>query len=334
MARRNAVVLVADAAQFSPSMFLAHRLRTLNRRPDVDIIVASNAPPLLAQARAFDADQMVLDLTSVDSGRRLPVRSYLTRATYLRLFLPGLLRRRYARILYLDSDVYPESEQVFRLFDLDMGGHAVAAVRDLNVPFVPSHHNADELNATLGLKGDVRFIGLFGAKYLNGGVELFDVDAFVAARLEKKMMELLRGRLANPLWMDQTLLNAVLRTDWLELSPSFNLITRAWLTSLRHFAPAAIVHFTGQLKPWSNSFALDHPARAELIAFLARSPWRTFIIEANRVLTGSPAPPIEQPVPWGPVGAAAIIRYLRETSFADVEQGLTTLNPAALPASF
>jgi hypothetical protein len=30
---------------------------------------------------------------------------------------------------------------------------------------------------------------------------------------------------------------------------------------------------------------------------------------------------------------AALVKYLRETSFADVEQGVTTLNFAALPAA-
>jgi len=36
---------------------------------------------------------------------------------------------------------------------------------------------------------------------------------------------------------------------------------------------------------------------------------------------------------WRDESLARLVRYLRETRFADVEQGLTRLDPSALPAA-
>jgi lipopolysaccharide biosynthesis glycosyltransferase len=248
--------------------------------------------------------------------------------------LPRLLHDRYARILYLDADVSIESDRVFQLFDLDLHGHAVAAVRDMTVPFVAHSINANELNATLGLKGDERFVGLFGAKYLNSGVLLIDVDTYRQRKIESDAMRLVETSMRSPALVDQSLFNAVLRGKWLEMSPSFNMITRAWASFIRDFAPPAIVHFTGQTKPWHHAFADEHPLRSQLRAFLKTSPWSDFILRENPITLGpNSRPPAEPQAPsWGPKGMEALLNYLRTTAFADVEQGLTTLNYAALPA--
>lgn len=329
MPRRNAVVIVADDLQFPPAALLAARLQQLNPRPDTDIILASDVPAMLADAKAAVPGVELLDLSEIAKRERLPTRSYFTRATYLRLFLAGLLRRSHARILYLDADIYAESAGVFRLFDLDMAGHAIAAVRDLTVPFFLNRHNLAELEATLKASGQAPT----GEKYLNAGVLLIDADDFAARRIERKTMAILKRMEVAPQLADQSLLNTVLAGDWLELSPSFNMITRAWQSSIRAFAPPVIVHFTGQVKPWRWGFALDHPVRAELLAFVKQSPWPDFIRRANPLPIGQgaslPQREPDRPIWFGP-SLEALLRHLRETPFTDVAQGLTVLHPEAL----
>ena len=127
----------------------------------------------------------------------------------------------------------------------------------------------------------------------------------------------------------------LLRDRWLELSPAWNMIIRAWSSFVRQVAPPVIVHFTGPVKPWHRLFVDDHPVRTELPAFLANTPWASFIGDANprpQLLAGGlpPIPHPQRPI-WPPEAVAAVIRYLRETRFADVEQGLTRLNYDALP---
>jgi len=52
----------------------------------------------------------------------------------------------------------------------------------------------------------------------------------------------------------------------------------------------------------------------------------------NRSAASGAIPPADvQSAPWGRKGLAAIARHLRTTRFADVEQGLTTINLAAIP---
>ena len=52
-------------------------------------------------------------------------------AAFLRLTLPRHIGAR--RLLYLDADTYPESAELFGLFDINMQGQAIAAVRDVEV---------------------------------------------------------------------------------------------------------------------------------------------------------------------------------------------------------
>jgi lipopolysaccharide biosynthesis glycosyltransferase len=333
MPRRNAVVVIADEYQFAPAAFLARRLRLLNTRDDVDILLGGNSKRSLEQARGFDCDLLLLDLTELEKVRSLPTQIGITSAAYLRLFLPRLLAKSYGRILYLDADIYAESAKVFELFDLDMGDHAIAGVRDLNIPFVPNKGNALELRATFGLSEKDPPERYYRAKYMNTGVSLYDADAFIDAGIEKKALAMMPGRIPKPIYVDQTVTNAVLRGDWLELSPAFNMIVRAWASFIRAFVAPVLVHFTGGLKPWHRAFVDDHPIRRELPLFLKSSPWADFILRSNPTLISAGGPPPAPQLPhWNAESLAELLRYLRETRFADVEQGLTNPSFAALPA--
>jgi lipopolysaccharide biosynthesis glycosyltransferase len=332
---RNALLVIADENQFAPAVFLADRLARLKGDRKVDIVLATNSPRELAKAREFGGPFELMDISGLQADLDLPPTSYFTRATYLSLFAPALLADRYDRLLYLDVDTYPESERVFALFDLDLdlGQNWVAAIRDQNIPFYGSDFNRDELMATLRIPVEK----CLGAKYMNSGVWLMDLRSYRKEKFDKQVERLIRGKKIPLRLPDQAVFNALLRTRWLELSPSFNMFTVSWASFIRAFSPPAIVHFTGPVKPWHRAFANDHPVRHEIPAFLKGTPWSSFMADVNPPpqLVGAislpPAPTALKPY-WRGANLDAVIRYLRTTPFADVAQGLTTLDPAALPS--
>jgi lipopolysaccharide biosynthesis glycosyltransferase len=327
---RDAILIIADRLQFPPAVFLATRLAALRGDREVDIVLATDSGDDIAKAAAFGGAFRLLDLRGLYDHLALPVSNYFTRATYYSLFVPKLLQADYDRLLYLDVDVYPENERVFALFDLDLEENVVAAVRDLLVAFIPGPKNLAELSGTLRLPPSE----LLGAKYLNSGVLLIDLKAYQRQRVDKLALRILADNRVEFRLPDQTVFNAMLKRKWLELSPSFNLITRAWASIIREVVPPAIVHFTGPVKPWHRGFIDDHPVRGELTAFLKDSPWSSFLPEVNPTLNLDrlPPPPERQVPMWEGESLARLVRYLRETPFADVAQGITEIDLAALPA--
>src|SRR3954469_9432921 len=316
---RNAILIIADDRQFPPAVFLASRLSKLKGDREVDIVLASDSAKALAEARAYGVAFELLHIDRLHHDLDLLPVSYFTRATYYSLFVPRLLEGRYERILYLDVDTYPESDRVFAALDLDMAGYAVAAIRDLHVPFIPMPSNSEELLDTLRIAREQRL----GAKYLNSGVLLIDLDAYRKQRIEKQALRIIRDKLVELRWPDQTVFNAVLRMRWLELSPAFNMVTRAWASFVRRYVPPVIVHFTGPVKPWHRAFVDDHPVRHELPAFLKDTPWAGFIAAVNPPpqlisVSALPPPPSPQQPLWYGAALAALVKYLRDTSFADV----------------
>ena len=151
---KNAVLVIADERQLPPAAFLASRLAALKGDRDIDIIVATDSARGLAELKEFAAPVELLDVSGLHAGVPMPTVGYFTRAVYHCLFVPPLLAGAYDRVLYMDADVYPESDRVFSLFDLDMGRHAVAAVRDLQVAFVSNDSNDAEVRDSIGV--DIR----------------------------------------------------------------------------------------------------------------------------------------------------------------------------------
>jgi lipopolysaccharide biosynthesis glycosyltransferase len=115
------------------------------------------------------------------------------------------------------------------------------------------------------------------------------------------------------------------------------MIPNAWSSFIRKFSPPVVVHFVGRVKPWHRAFVDDHPVRREIPAFLKDTPWATFIADINpppQLVGGQlPPPPAPQLPFWTGDPLKALVRYLRETQFADAEQGITRLDYAALPAA-
>jgi lipopolysaccharide biosynthesis glycosyltransferase len=133
-------------------------------------------------------------------------------------------------------------------------------------------------------------------------------------------------------------MNAVLRGDWLELSPAMNMTTPIWNSFVRKAFPPSVVHFLGLVKPWSAEYVEDHPVRADMIRYFAASPWPKFlrhpgfaqIWQAQHPGMRQTKPPAKLKLsPFADVTGMADL--LRRTPFADVEQGISMAHLNEIP---
>ncbi len=246
---------------------------------------------------------------------------------FLRFSIPAALGEDYDRLLYLDVDTWVENARLFSLFDLDLGGHLVAAVRDLPIAFV-----ADKVERQ-------QTLGPGRHKYLNSGVLLIDARRFRAEDVLARLAAIATEPGARLIFSDQSALNRLLAENWLELSPSFNMIVQVWLSEFRAAFDPIVVHFAGVPKFWQRErFTLAHPARAEFESFCARQAWQAPGGErwppplSDAAANAGARIPMRGYAGFFP-GRSRLLRYLRETAFADVVQGITTPNLAALPHS-
>jgi hypothetical protein len=120
-----------------------------------------------------------------------------------------------------------------------------------------------------------------------------------------------------------------------------NMTTPIWNNSfVRSAFPPSVVHFLGPVKPWSASYMEDHPARGDMLRYLAASPWPNFVAHPtfelawqmrHPNLSGSP-PPTKFRLSRS-ADVEGMIALLKRTSFADVEQGISPFHRNALSPS-
>lgn len=235
------------------------------------------------EASLPDGDWVVrwVDMSGTHVGRRSP---HLSPAANYRLSADDAFGRDAQRIVYLDGDVLVR-KNLAPLFDVDLEGRTIGAVRSVNFPNVGSWGAVDHW-PELGL--DPR------APFFNSGVLVVDVSRWRERRIGPRSLEYLDSPLAGGANADQEALNVALHHDWTALDPTWNQQT----PMLDHrrgahlvftdeqleeaLSDPAIVHFLDRPKPWhrdcTHPFREEWRAIAEATAFapisLERTPWR------------------------------------------------------------
>jgi lipopolysaccharide biosynthesis glycosyltransferase len=239
----TAVILACDAGYQPFSMALIHQIITHCPERRFDIMLVS-LEPLALPDWAIKAGVGFMQITigseaAYLSTKRLPL------ATYLRLFLAERLQDRYRRILYLDSDIFFEGGDLDRLLGLDIGPHAVAAVRD--VPFLldPARHAEDHLIA-----------GLPSAPYFNTGVIMIDCAGFERDQIRDRCLDLAKEYGDGFVYHDQALLNVALHGRFAELCPTWNWMATERLPQFTPALPVRFRHFVGPCKAWRDETGL------------------------------------------------------------------------------
>ncbi len=200
------------------------------------------AAPHQLTVKQFDTEQLV--------GLPVSTGSHLRRfdtVVFGYLYLPVLLSEHYERLLYLDADVVVVAD-VTPLLWLDLAGKPVAGVIDWGVATVSDAEGVPDW-AELGLAPDT--------PYLNSGVLVIDVDAWVAADLTGRALTY-AGRHRQLDLPDQQTLNAVLGGDFVALGLEWNTVVWPPLLDTYCGPIPRIWHFAGRYKPWSRGSRSQH----------------------------------------------------------------------------
>jgi len=182
----------------------------------------------------------------------------------IRLTLNRYLDDRYARVLYLDSDLLA-LQPIHGLLDADLRGYPLGAVMD--VGFTP-----DFMPSSVEHLEKIGFPS--GTRYFNSGVLLFDWRKILAGQYLQKTVALL-ATVEHSFLSEQDNLNVVFRDNWCPLPPKWNVIST--VTDYMPFE-TCIRHFTSSPKPWAGAsrFA-DRRFRTFYLNSLAGTPWKDFV---------------------------------------------------------
>lgn len=242
---------------------LCHRTLTDAHRADL----AAIAEEFPVQLRWYDLDQS--DLFQ-DVARRMPENKRLSNIVYARLMIDKLVGPDVERVLYLDCDMLVR-DNIERLYDIDMQGFPIAAVRDSIGAFITGgrdlRHNRDIFDAA--------------DPYFNAGMVLIDVAKWREADIIGRLEQALKDGVMARIYYDQDFLNMVFSRNWLQLPWRWNTI------DARHAHEGlnpSILHYTGENKPWgvlsgmlhSVAFArlYRHVMTNELFYRFARHRWQ------------------------------------------------------------
>jgi lipopolysaccharide biosynthesis glycosyltransferase len=188
----------------------------------------------------------------------LPLWGRITIAVYDKLQVPTLLPATVSKVLWLDADILALAS-ITELWDRELGDHLAWAAPDALVPRVSSPFGV----------GAHRELGLDPAvPYFNSGVMLINLDRWRREGVFRRALDYLQHHPGQVYFWDQEALNAVLAGHWGCLDPRWN-----WSPSLSGPEPApALVHFTGNLKPWRC--AGRSPWHARYYELLDQTAWR------------------------------------------------------------
>lgn len=212
-----------------------------NRSYDIVICILDDGQSLTFRSHLPNGPLRVL-LIDPRLLNDLPDDARIPKASYLRLFMPQLLRADYDQILYMDTDMYMRHACVSTLMELCKTlPHAVSACAD-GVQW------QERLDAVW-----TKYLGnsdLDVSQYLNAGLLVIDVERYLADGVLEQLGPTVRRLGTDLTYHDQSALNAILRGQWNRLSPRWNWQTMRFADRLIDEFDPHILHFVAVTKPW------------------------------------------------------------------------------------
>jgi lipopolysaccharide biosynthesis glycosyltransferase len=211
---------------------------------------------------------ITLDFSRFDA--KLAGKGRFSRAVFRRLFLDEILPAHFGRIVTIDSDMLIVRPGLERLESFDLGGRPLAAAYDMIF--------------LMDLKGDAlarqfqrsrRALGLaLDTPYFNAGLMTIDRAAWRAEKLTERVTKALRDEPGRYPFMEQDALNAMLKGNFMALSPRFNFMGDFFLLDLERILEPIVLHFVNAPKPWELGAWRGEARFAENYrAWFAASPW-------------------------------------------------------------
>ena len=189
------------------------------------------------------------------------LHSYLTKATYYKIFVSDIVKG--DKALYLDADIVV-NQRIDDLYNAEISNAFLAAVD--NMEFY-NHHDLEMESS---------------AKYFNAGVMLINLEYWRTHSVKEKVIEFINRKPEVIQFEDQDGLNSVINGNWLELHPKYNMHTGLLFKECAcdsSFKEAiddpVIIHYTGSSKPWH--FANNHPYKHLYWQYLRMTPYKYYI---------------------------------------------------------
>lgn len=238
----KAVFLCADERFFPYALFVLDQIACKLPERDFDLVILSPEPlpdhPLIA---THDLRVLHVDLATIKD--QLHTDSRIPLAAYLRILAPDLFGEEYRRLLYLDCDMFYQRGDLSRLLELDMKGHAVAAVRDM-----------PQIRKPQRTPRDFQRLGLPRARYFNSGVLLIDCPTWREQQIAQRTLKIAAEAGEKLTNHDQTALNAVFMGNWLELNPVWNFFFNHQTMYFTAMFDICFYHFAGRRKPFKGIY--------------------------------------------------------------------------------
>jgi len=198
----------------------------------------------------------------------LPLWGRMPINTYDKLTIAETLPAHVKKAIWLDCDTLVLAD-LAELWDIPMGSAHALAVTDSLVPTVSSRFGVSRF-AELGFDAST--------PYFNAGVMVIDTDKWRDSKIAAEAVDYLNRFCDSVFFWDQEALNATLVGRWSSLEPRWN-----WSANLDRLspngvthdgkrAPARIVHFSGNIKPWVVREAMDFDA--EYFRVVDETAWR------------------------------------------------------------
>lgn len=194
------------------------------------------------------------------------VHSYLTNATYIRLFISNILPKNIDKILYLDNDIII-NDKLDDLWNIDIKGHPCAVVMD-SYAYDISHFNRLQYPMSKG--------------YFNAGVMLINLKYWREHKVLEQALSFAEKYKERIYMADQDIMNYLFQDSKINLPLKFNSICtyffirkpvpyELWDELKEAQEHPVIIHFTW-IKPWFYE-GLDHPYAKEFFKYQSLTKW-------------------------------------------------------------
>lgn len=166
----------------------------------------------------------------------LPATAQWPKIVYARMLVADLLPSDIDRAIYLDCDMLVRAP-IEQLFDIDLEGRPLGAVRDSLAPFIAGRRDMRQNQ------------GIFDPAdpYFNSGMLVIDLSQWRIIDIKAEIAAIAGRGLMDRLYYDQDMLNLVFRNRWTPLPWRWNTIDAH---PVHEALDAAILHYTLKGKPW------------------------------------------------------------------------------------
>ena len=243
------IALTFDDPYWAPAYAVMRSICLFSTRRR-DVVFHLFHRPLAAEHRAdlmrveseFGASLVFYDIDANAYAQQVMQRANynhrLSNIVYARLMFEIFLPPDIERIIYLDCDMMV-LRPIERLYDMDLGGKAIAAAPDFVGPII----------ATTRDMIDKRGLFDLGYGYFNAGLIVIDLAKWRELKVLQRLETAIADGTLDKIYYDQDFLNLTFRGDWLELDPKWNFFADRRHEVLNPY----LIHYVGVSKPWHLS---------------------------------------------------------------------------------